>query len=92
LFARSHGFTTGSSLNPRQQKKEPPAALSFPTRQKKNRSEALVNGKWQVAGNGISIGHKRIQTIPDVVATELRLKITAAEQTPAIRKFAVYYF
>jgi len=54
--------------------------------------EALVDGKWQAAGEGISIAHKRIQAIPDVVATELRLKITAAKQTPAIRKFAVYYF
>jgi len=54
--------------------------------------EARVNGKWQVVGNGISIGHKRIQTTPDIVTTELRLKITAADQTPAIRKFAAYYF
>jgi len=54
--------------------------------------EALVDGGWQKVGGGVSIGHKRIQRIPDTVAGQFRLRVIGASGTPVLRKFALYYF
>lgn len=54
--------------------------------------EALVDDRWQEIAMGISIGHKRIQRIPEVEAARFRLRVIDAAQTPAIRRFALYDF
>lgn len=52
--------------------------------------EAWINNQWQPVCNGISVGHKRIQTFPTVHTEKLRLKILKASRTPDVKEFAAY--
>lgn len=51
----------------------------------------LANGRWQKVCDGKSIGHKRIQLIPNgQKATKVRLRVTQSIATPIIRELALY--
>lgn len=52
--------------------------------------EAKVNGKWQTLCTGESVGHKRIESFPQVEATECRLSILQALAQPEIINFSIY--
>ena len=52
--------------------------------------EALVEGNWKKVGEGISIGHKRIQEFDAVKTSKLRLTIKDSQGIPAIKSFAVF--
>jgi len=53
--------------------------------------EALIKDKWQVIVNGISIGHKRIDSFDSVTATALRFKVTKSINSSAVmRNISVY--
>ncbi len=53
--------------------------------------EAYVDGKWQQVCEGTSVGHKRIQQFPTVLANKIRLKVEESAGKPIVKKFAVYY-
>ena len=46
-------------------------------------------GAWTKLCDGVSVGHKRIQTFPATEVAGLRLRITASAAEPKIRQFAV---
>jgi alpha-L-fucosidase len=56
--------------------------------------EYVVEGKvgehWQKIGGGSCIGHKRIERIPPIKVTAVRLRVLNSVGKPLIRKFAVY--
>ena len=52
--------------------------------------EGLVDGKWQQLASGTAIGHKKIDRVAPVAATELRLRVLESVGTPRIRRFAVF--
>ena len=52
--------------------------------------EGLVGGSWQTLCKGTAIGHKKIDRLPPVGVTRVRLRVTKAAATPRIRKLAVY--
>ncbi|MEQ8556444.1 MAG: alpha-L-fucosidase [Cyclobacteriaceae bacterium] len=52
--------------------------------------ESRVEDKWIEIGRGEVIGHKRIQSVEPVTATQLRLRITEATAEPVIQGFRVY--
>ena len=55
------------------------------------RIEALGgDGGWKPLGEGISIGHKRIQQIAPTATEKIRLVVTAQAAEPLIRELAVY--
>lgn len=54
------------------------------------RLEGLVDGMWQHLGDGISIGHKRIQPIAPVTVEAIRLVVTKTAAMPMIRNLAVF--
>lgn len=52
--------------------------------------EGRVKGAWQSLGDGSAIGHKRIQPVEPITVDAVRLVVTKAAATPAIRTLAVY--
>lgn len=50
----------------------------------------VERNEWRRLGDGISIGHKRIQRFDPVVVAKLRLRITRSVAEPVIRGFACY--
>jgi len=52
--------------------------------------EAMVNGQWQELAKGTTIGYKRILVFPSVTATQLRLNITDAKNSPLISNIGIY--
>lgn len=54
------------------------------------RVEARVDGKWITVGRGSSVGHKRIDTIPETKARDFRLVIEQCTAAPQIRNFSVF--
>jgi len=47
-------------------------------------------GRWQHLGEGLSIGHKRIQRVERTQVAKVRLRVTASVAAPRIRRLAVY--
>lgn len=52
--------------------------------------DLLVNGAWQPAGEGTSVGYRRLFVIPGVPAEGLRLRVLEAVAEPIIRKLGFY--
>lgn len=52
--------------------------------------EAKVNGNWKELAKGTTIGYKRILVFPSVTATQLRLNITDAKNSPLISNIGIY--
>ncbi|MGC9199877.1 MAG: alpha-L-fucosidase [Acidobacteriaceae bacterium] len=53
--------------------------------------QGLVGDTWRTIGDGSAIGHKRIQPVAPLTLTAVRLLITEAKGTPAIRNLAVFH-
>ncbi|WP_256717211.1 MULTISPECIES: alpha-L-fucosidase [Paenibacillus] len=53
--------------------------------------EAYSNGAWLELKRGSSIGHKKIDAFPPVVAEKIRLRVSEAAASPKIRRLAVYH-
>jgi len=53
--------------------------------------EGLVSGgEWKPLCEGQCVGHKRIQSFDAVEVAALRLRVTAAEAEPILRRLAVF--
>ena len=53
--------------------------------------EGLLPGNtWKRLCDGISVGHKRIQTFEGVEVTKVRVRVTQSVATPMIRRLAVF--
>ena len=52
--------------------------------------EAFINESWVTIAEGISIGHKRIHKIDNLITTKIRLKILENTDEPIIKQFAVF--
>jgi hypothetical protein len=52
--------------------------------------EARVDGEWKPLAEGTTIGHKRIERVPPVVAQAVRMRVLESVGTPCIRRFAVF--
>jgi alpha-L-fucosidase len=56
------------------------------------RLEGLVGRQWKVLyGEGISIGHKKIDRFPTETLSRVRLVVTRSVETPIIRRLAAYH-
>ena len=64
--------------------------ISLGERVRAYRIEARVNGAWKLLGEGSAIGHRRIQPVEPNVVEAVRLRVTQAADTPAIRTLAVF--
>ncbi len=53
--------------------------------------EGHINGKWQKLGDGLVIGHKRIQPFEEVTASAIRIRVNKSIEKPLIKKMAVFY-
>jgi alpha-L-fucosidase len=53
--------------------------------------EGQTAGGWRELCRGQSIGHKRIESFPEVAVTALRLRVTRSVAEPLIRRFAAYH-
>lgn len=54
------------------------------------RLEGLVDGAWRTVGDGVSVGHKRIQPIEPQVLGGVRLVATSSVGTPRLRSIAAF--
>ena len=52
--------------------------------------EGRVHGAWKSLGDGVSVGHKRIQPVPAAVVDAVRFTATKFAGTPVIRTLAVF--
>ena len=52
--------------------------------------EAQVGRKWVQIASGTAIGHKKIDRVKPVEASQVRLRVTASAARPIIRRLAVY--
>lgn len=52
--------------------------------------EVLVQGQWQKIASGTTIGYKRLLRFPNVIASQLRVIITAARDGANINTVALY--
>ncbi len=53
--------------------------------------EGLVEGgTWRTLGEGVSVGHKRIQRFERTEVAAVRLRVTRCVAEPVIRSFAAY--
>jgi len=50
----------------------------------------LPDGRWNVLCRGTAVGHKRIEQVPSVEVTGVRLQSSASRATPRIRRLSVY--
>lgn len=57
----------------------------------KYRVDALKDGNWVKVCDGVSVGHKRIQTFDSIEASSVRLTIEDAKARPVLRNFSTYY-
>lgn len=54
------------------------------------RLEGRSHGRWMSLGNGIAVGHKRLQPVPPMVVEAVRLTVTASAGKPVLRRMAVF--
>lgn len=52
--------------------------------------EALVDGKWTELAKGTTIGYKRLLRFEPVTATKVRIKISEANNVPALSEFGLF--
>lgn len=52
--------------------------------------EGRSRGRWTFMGKGTAVGHKRIQPLEARMVDALRLRVTEAVSTPAIRRLAAF--
>ena len=64
--------------------------IKFGERVRKYKVEALREGKWSKIAGGTCAGHKRIERIGAVKASELRLTVEECADTPKIRDFSAW--
>jgi alpha-L-fucosidase len=55
------------------------------------RVEALVGKGWREICRGTAIGHKKIDPIPPVTVSRVRLQVEQSAAEPLIRRFAVFH-
>jgi len=65
--------------------------IQFGERVRKYKVEALCDGKWVKIAGGTCIGHKHIERIRAVKASELRLTVDGCTDTPKIREFSAWF-
>jgi alpha-L-fucosidase len=53
--------------------------------------EALIDSDWRPLCQGTAIGHKKIDRIPPVPVSKVRLRVIASAAEPVIKKLAVYH-
>jgi len=46
--------------------------------------------EWKLAGNGTTIGYKRILRFEPITASKVRLKITSSRLNPMLSSFGLY--
>jgi|688.fasta_scaffold00723_8 alpha-L-fucosidase len=54
--------------------------------------EGLVDGKWTLLCDGMSVGHKRIQLFNKIKVSTIRLTITDSSHIPVIRNFTAFNY
>jgi alpha-L-fucosidase len=54
------------------------------------RLEGLSGGAWVPLGDGMAVGHKRIQPVPPTRVEAVRLEVTRSAGTPRIRRLAAF--
>ncbi len=54
------------------------------------RIEGMVDGAWQLLGEGTAIGHRRIHPVTPQVFGAVRLRVTKSAGDPLIRTFAIF--
>jgi alpha-L-fucosidase len=54
------------------------------------RLEGRSGGVWMPLGNGISVGHRRIQPVPPTRVSAIRLVVTQSAAPPRIRRLAAF--
>lgn len=65
--------------------------IKFGERVRKYQVEARCDGKWIKIAGGTCIGHKRLERITAVNASELRLTVSDCAATPKIRDFSAWF-
>jgi len=50
----------------------------------------VPGNKWEKLGDGLSIGHKRIQGFEPAEVARVRFRATKAAATPMLRRLAVF--
>ena len=50
----------------------------------------MTDGKWQLLGKGLCIGHKRIEAIKEGMFSAIRLQVMKSEGMPIIRNLSCY--
>jgi len=55
------------------------------------RLEAWDGKAWKMLKEGHAIGHKRIESFPETVATRVRLNILASSAEAHIREFQLFH-
>ncbi|MCG8556197.1 MAG: alpha-L-fucosidase [Proteobacteria bacterium] len=66
-------------------------ALAYGERVRAYTVEGLVSGNnWQKLSDGVSVGHKRIQSFPRVRVAKVRFTATQSTAVPKIRRLAVF--
>jgi len=54
------------------------------------RIEAELAGAWRTVAEGLTIGRRRIASIPQVLTRRLRLRVVASAPLPKVRRFAAF--
>lgn len=65
--------------------------ITFGERVRKYQVDALRDGQWSKIAGGTCIGHKRLERIAAVKASELRLTIEESADTPKIKDFSAWF-
>ncbi|MEF2246790.1 alpha-L-fucosidase [Paenibacillus sp. IITD108] len=64
--------------------------IAYGERVRAYKLEVFSDGAWKTVAEGSAIGHKKIDRFEPIAATKVRLTVTEHEDTPLIRKLAVY--
>lgn len=62
----------------------------FGERIRSYRLEGRSHGRWISLGEGIAVGHKRLQPVPPSIVDVLRLTVTASAGEPVLRRLAAF--
>ncbi|HSV16603.1 MAG TPA: hypothetical protein VLI90_20230 [Tepidisphaeraceae bacterium] len=52
--------------------------------------DAFVGGQWKLIASGTTIGHRKLDRFPKVMASKVRFTITKARACPVIRSIGVH--
>jgi alpha-L-fucosidase len=97
-FGRSVGETTGTGTEVMLHLRSPALVdhvvveedLAGGERVRAYRLEGRHGGRWVPLGEGVSIGHKRIQPVPPTRVDAVRLHVTRSAAPPRIRRLAAF--